>query len=121
MACRRVERLRSHLLAPNNCAAAAAGPASGLLLLEHVNVNCSSRGDTVRFFELLGCQFHNKVVHMNAGPHTQFHLPVDADAPQRWRGFVTVARLRSAKPRFASTTSLIACCLPHDARCDRHA
>jgi catechol 2,3-dioxygenase-like lactoylglutathione lyase family enzyme len=63
---------------------------AGLLLLEHVNVNVADYGAARRFYEALGCEQAVVPVHMNCGPHTQFHLPKETPA-QIWRGTVTIA------------------------------
>eukprot|EP00931_Biecheleriopsis_adriatica_P123330 TRINITY_DN98363_c0_g1_i1.p1 TRINITY_DN98363_c0_g1~~TRINITY_DN98363_c0_g1_i1.p1 ORF type:complete len:283 (+),score=56.02 TRINITY_DN98363_c0_g1_i1:30-878(+) len=66
---------------------------AGLLLLEHLNVNVCEWEPTQRFYEAIGCQKVPSKFHMNCGPHTQFHLPVEKPV-QLWRGVVTVAYSR---------------------------
>lgn len=63
---------------------------SGLYLLEHINVNVGEWPATQRFYEALGCQHAQMKIHMNCGPHTQFHMPVEPPV-QVWRGEITVA------------------------------
>lgn len=63
---------------------------SGLVLLEHINVNVREWGPTQRFYEVLGCQQAQVRIHMNCGPHTQFHMPVE-NPVQIWRGDITIA------------------------------
>uniref|UniRef100_A0A7S1A376 VOC domain-containing protein n=1 Tax=Noctiluca scintillans TaxID=2966 RepID=A0A7S1A376_NOCSC len=66
------------------------GDPAGFLLLEHVNVNVADYGAARRFYEALGCEQAVVPIHMNCGPHTQFHLPQETPA-QIWRGTVTIA------------------------------
>lgn len=65
-----------------------------MLLLEHININVGDGGLTERFHRALGCQQSQNQphmqIHMNCGPHTQFHMPIDSLA-QVWRGDLVVA------------------------------
>eukprot|EP00746_Dinoflagellata_sp_MGD_P165687 gnl/MRDRNA2_/MRDRNA2_95108_c0_seq1.p1 gnl/MRDRNA2_/MRDRNA2_95108_c0~~gnl/MRDRNA2_/MRDRNA2_95108_c0_seq1.p1 ORF type:complete len:303 (+),score=47.70 gnl/MRDRNA2_/MRDRNA2_95108_c0_seq1:107-1015(+) len=62
----------------------------GMALLEHININVPDWGPTQAFYTALGCQQAVKKIHMNCGPHTQFHLPLESPT-QVWRGEVTIA------------------------------
>lgn len=79
--------------APLVCPPAAADTpqaSGGLLLLEHININVGDQDLTRRFHCALGCQQAQVRQHMNCGPHTQFHMPVEKPV-QVWRGEITVA------------------------------
>ncbi|CAE7562932.1 unnamed protein product [Symbiodinium microadriaticum] len=80
--------------------AVAQGDATGLLLIEHLNLNVLSTQVALDFYEALGCcrdarRPMNKTLHSNCGSLTQFHTPspeneayIAGDGAQTWRGHV---------------------------------
>jgi len=89
---------------------------SGVLLIEHLNLNVSNGQVALDFYEALGCcrdarRPLTKTLHSNCGTLTQFHTPSPdneayiADAgPQQWRGqislaYPTAAQLKEAAER----------------------
>ncbi|CAE7621613.1 unnamed protein product [Symbiodinium sp. CCMP2456] len=90
------------LMAASSTSAAdtVAGDATGLLLIEHLNLNVLSTQVALEFYEALGCcrdarRPMNKTLHSNCGSLTQFHTPspeneayIAGDGAQTWRGHV---------------------------------
>ncbi|CAJ1403983.1 unnamed protein product [Effrenium voratum] len=89
---------------------------SGLLLIEHLNLNVSSTPVALEFYEALGCRRDarrpmTKTLHSNCGALTQFHTPspeneafIAGAGPQQWRGcielrYADVSQLRAAEER----------------------
>ena len=82
---------------PDSAVALRAG-SSGLLLLEHLNLNVLSTEVALDFYEALGCvrdarRPMDKTLHTNCGALTQFHTPspanevfIGSEGAQRWRG-----------------------------------
>eukprot|EP00929_Paragymnodinium_shiwhaense_P077720 TRINITY_DN40070_c0_g1_i1.p1 TRINITY_DN40070_c0_g1~~TRINITY_DN40070_c0_g1_i1.p1 ORF type:complete len:429 (+),score=77.03 TRINITY_DN40070_c0_g1_i1:143-1288(+) len=81
-------------------ATAPAASKSGILLLEHLNLNVMDRDVAEAFYEALGCvadptRPKNKTLHLHCGALTQFHTPapnnevyIAEEGAQRWRGEV---------------------------------
>lgn len=96
---------------------------SGLLLIEHLNLNVLSTEVALSFYEALGCcrdasRPMTKTLHCNCGALTQFHTPspkqevfIAGSGAQRWRGeiellYKDMEQLQAATKRVQALLSL---------------